>query len=55
MSGASGTPGFELDDAEAQDAVGDPQRAAEIAEQLGRARVELQQVVLGARLLCSIG
>ena len=50
ISGASGVPGRELDDPEAHDLVGDPQRAVEGLEQLRRG-VELQQVVLGARLV----
>src|SRR5271163_302024 len=40
----------ELDDSEAYDLVGDPQRAVEVLEQLRRG-VELQQVVLGVGLV----
>ena len=42
----AGVPGRELDDPEANDAVGDPQRALQVGQQRGRP-VELQQVVLG--------
>ena len=55
MSGGVGDARAQLDDAEAHHAVGDPQRAVEPARAARRSGVELEQVVLGALVLRSIG
>src|SRR5947209_6049716 len=47
------SPGVELDDPEADDAVGQPERALEALEQ-GRRGVELVQVVLGVALVADL-